>query len=559
LLYTVVLSIELFRQMLRRAAQLFSSYTSQVILLSLIMMAPLYILLAAATPISNDFYLYSLILKHTSTQLWNGDFLLKWFSETNAGMGSPVGLFYGPFVYYLTSLLQFLDGVDPNGFLRVGITVNLCLMLSAISAKQWLLAEKFSHAQAEFGGMLYLLLPYVFGTWSPASFFAAAILPLALYYTINCKDVWAQLLLAALHAALLTSHPPSYLVLGPFLFSYLYYMQRDLIKLIYVAVLSLLLSAYYLVPFFANQQFVDFTAFTSGKYDVHVGFYSYDMMLATLMIVLPPLFFLGISFKKVYFKKLKFWYISLLIVLFMLTPLFIPILMMVPVIKNLQFSGRFLILLKPIVSYLFGYLIAKEPRVYGIKVVMLFLSIALCWNVPTDYFVKEPGGYISYLYKNQIVMAPEYITSAMKSHEMNYYLMVKKYEHLPKASFFEGNGEVEISDFSGRAITLKVDIKSDAAIVLLKRISFPGWEVFINGENIHPEEVMFDHDGLIALALPNGKQVVQMHWSAKGEYLGYLLSLMGILIALISVALFTNTLRMRFSEPVVVQRLRYRN
>jgi len=536
--------------MQRRAATLSSSYTFQVILLSLIMMAPLYIFLAIATSISSDLYLYSLILKHTSTQLWSGDFLPKWFSETNAGMGSPVGIFYGPFVYYLASVLQFLDSLDPNGFLRVAITINLCLILSGYSAKKWLLAEKFSNEQAEFGGMIYLLLPYVFGTWNPSSFFAAAILPLALYYTVNCKDGWELSKLALLNAVLFTSHPPSYLVLFPFLFSYFYYVQRDLIRLTFVAALTLLLSGYYLVPFLANKPFVDSAAFTAFKYDYLTNFYSYNMMLYTLMLVVPILVFLGISFKRAYFKKLKFWYTSLFLVLFMLTPLSIPVWNVLPLINNLQFPGRFLILLKPIAAYLFSYLMVKEPKAYGIKVTLLFLSVALCWNEPLNYFFRSPGDYISYLYKNQIVMAPEYITSAMKSHEMNYYLMVKKFEHLPKASLLEGNGEIELTDFSTRAITLQADIKSDAALVLLKRISFPGWEVFINGEAIHPEEVMFEHDGLVALALPKGKQTVQMYWSAKGEWLGYLLSLMGILLGIIPLVFFTKTSRNQFKEQL---------
>ena len=95
------------------------------------------------TPAVEDFLHYASLLNNFSNAMWSGDFCPKWLPNQNATLGSPVGIFYAPLLFYFTSLLQIIAPIDPHGFLRLTLAINISLFIAAIGAKSWLLEEEF--------------------------------------------------------------------------------------------------------------------------------------------------------------------------------------------------------------------------------------------------------------------------------------------------------------------------------------------------------------------------------------------------------------------------------
>lgn len=500
----------------------------KVFIVSLFIITPLYFYLAIATPTSSDLYHYGLILNNFSTQIWKGDLFPKWLQDTNAGLGSPTGIFYAPLVFYFCSLLQFLSSVDTSGFWRVLIAIHITLILSAYTARLWLKSEKFNLEQVNFGSIVYMTSPcttLLFSlTFNPASLFAIAILPLALYF-INTKQLQKFSLVLA---ALLLTHPPSFIVFAPLIFLYGYLRSTKIIQLVLSLIVALMISSFYLIPFYANLEFIDYQSFTSGKY-----FYIFNFTADFALIVITAstftiLFFLAITFRISRFIKLKFWYISFILYFLMVTPISIVVWWLIPFLQNLQFPTRFLIALTPISTYIFTYLLPIDSKAKGVEINFMVLSIIFAWIMPQSLFTssKHIDGEV---YKHQVVIATEYNTVYLKRVYSNYAVVTEKYFNSDKLSFLNGDGLISNISFSPKAVRFTADIKSDYADVLIKRIYFPGYDLTIDGNKAQSEQ----HDGLIMLKLNKGQSNIQLTWTPIMSELGYLISALGLVVVLL--------------------------
>ena len=96
---------------------------------------------------------------HFSEQFWSGDFYPRWLADMNGGRGSPVFFFYGPFPYYLISLLKPLFFSDPFGWMLLGFGFSLALIASGVSAYIWL-RDIFDRNSAFCAALFYMALPY---------------------------------------------------------------------------------------------------------------------------------------------------------------------------------------------------------------------------------------------------------------------------------------------------------------------------------------------------------------------------------------------------------------
>jgi hypothetical protein len=63
-------------------------------ILSIVLLTPLWLLITLYWPASLDYYFYAQLLTLFSDQFWSGDLYPRWLTAANAGAGSPSFVFF---------------------------------------------------------------------------------------------------------------------------------------------------------------------------------------------------------------------------------------------------------------------------------------------------------------------------------------------------------------------------------------------------------------------------------------------------------------------------------
>lgn len=513
-------------------------YALNVFFLAFLFSLPAYLMLDTGYFATMDFVHYSQILKFISDQLWQGDFLPKWFNEANGNLGSPVGIFYSPLSFYLASLLNFMSGVDPYGFIRVVAAINIFSVVAAVWTKKWLLVEGFTNKEARIGGVLYILSPnfiLLFCYHVLPSFLAITLFPIILYYAnkVMQDKAFAFIKFTIVYTALILTHQLAFIIFFPFLMGYMIYKWRDRVwiickRLFLATMIAIMISAFYLLPFHGNLSFVNYGYFTQGKYSLKSNLLEVqpDIILTFMTVVFV---LKGITKKQLH--NLFFWYTTFFIVIFLTSRYSIYFWELFSFLNVLQFPGRILIILIPVSVYI---ILANNNT--GEKLSSILNSWVVCmllfsWSLNYIFIASQDAHAEKYGAHNKITLAPEYQTIWMKEEGLGYKEVVDKYANQSEVLFQSGEGKVISSSITARQINLYLDINSDHAEILLKRLYFPGWSV--KSIKMDPDSITVNNkDGLVALKIPKGKYDVNLQWKAYGEKEGYIISIMGVCLLL---------------------------
>lgn len=154
-----------------------------LVLLSLLLALP--VLRYGAADLSNDGLDHARWARVFSEQFWAGEFYPRWFSNVNAGLGSPSFFFYPPLPSYVAALFwPVMHSWDPNGWFMAGYSYVLALSISGVAAYFWLRSLGEIPA-AVLGAVVYLIAPYhlginLYNRGALAEFWLFAWLPLVL-------------------------------------------------------------------------------------------------------------------------------------------------------------------------------------------------------------------------------------------------------------------------------------------------------------------------------------------------------------------------------------------
>jgi hypothetical protein len=508
------------------------------------MMAPLWALLATRWPVIDDPIFYATILKLFSTQFWQGEWYPRWLMNTNEGLGSPVFLFYGPVAFYITSMFQFLSAYDPHGFGRLLLGMQLALVVSGITSYRWFRLHR-DDAAAKKAALMYAGFPYllalIYFYFGLAQLWAIAWFPLLLEASDDVlKHGWrAAGKLAMCYALLCMTHLPSLLVFGWVPWVYIAYNDRRVSRIgaaSFAIVLGACLSGIYLWPALANRPNILSSHYIEGKL-YYANNFAFLPIVFCIAIILAPLLKLYIDLptpQRLLPPLIRFWLIVIAVLLFMATPLSLPLWDWIPPLQYLQFPFRFFIAMLPGVVFIASHWLSPQKHnLYTWLAVIGTLAMALATTFAG--FKSELPENIATALKGNLITQPEYWVKSFKIVSVSDRWQLPEHYRNASLDITEGSGTASMVAQDPRHIWLKADVNTAVATLVLPRFYFPGWAA--SSPDIH----VGDKDALIAISVPKGSHDITLAIPEfAGESQGRTLS---ILAALVLIAFFMKPRR----------------
>jgi hypothetical protein len=210
-----------------------------------------------------------------------GTFPCRWAADSGKGYGEPLFNFYNQLPYWLSEILIF------SGFSVLDSAKTLFILSLVLSG-----FAMFAFAKKYWGpaGGLVTAVFYIYAPYRAVDVWVRGALPEALSfifyplifltldnYLDTRKSLWLAGLVLSL-SALITTHNLSFFMFAPFLL--LYYGFRSLLQhsflspksILFVGLLTLGLSAYYLLPVIFESRLVTLSSTVRDYYDYHIHF-----------------------------------------------------------------------------------------------------------------------------------------------------------------------------------------------------------------------------------------------------------------------------------------------
>ena len=407
----------------------------------------------------------------------SGAWFPRWASGLNNGMGVPLFNFVYPLPNYIAEIFHVfgfsytdsLKMVLASGLILSGLTFYILTRIF------------FSTSVSLVSSVYYVLAPYhlvdAYIRGSVGEVWSLAIAPLVLYFGITKNFALYSVMLALL----ILSHNILALMFFVFIISFLLFLQlknkQITNNLFLYSFLALGLSSFYWLPALWEKQYVvgleqtniadhfpkiwqlilptwgtgfSGTGSTYNQMSFQVGIPHLVMILITAVFLYKRRFLTNT-------KNIIFLVLSLITVLFFITPFSAPLWKIIPLFPFFQFPWRFLSLVIFISSILTGFVLQKINQKY----VILFLFLAIVFYFP---------------YTNPVIYQPR---------NDDYYLT--------KDNFTKGTNS---PGDSFNTIWYKGNASKTGITY------FPGWVVLIDGK---PVKIEYEKDGLINYKVPAGK------------------------------------------------------
>ena len=197
-------------------------------------------------------------------------FPCRWAPDAGLGYGEPVFNFYGQFPYWLGTIFRSL-----NFSVIDSVKILFALSLSLSAASMFFLSRRF---WGDLGGVISSLF-YVYAPYRAVDVWVRGALPEALSFILYPLilvfiDTKKYLLFSLSLAFLLLTHNLSLFMFLPFLIIWWLVRSRDL-KFVIVLPITLLLSAFYLLPVIFEKNLITLSQVTQS-------YYNYQLHWATL-------------------------------------------------------------------------------------------------------------------------------------------------------------------------------------------------------------------------------------------------------------------------------------
>lgn len=503
-------------------------------------------------------YIFIARLQQMSTAISSGQFPVRWAPDLR--YGEPLFNFYAPLPYYIGAVIHLF------GFNFIWVAKILFMISSLLSAAaMYLLANKlFGRKAGILAAVLYTFAPYravdmyvrgsLSETWAfiffPLIFYCSAILA----EKVNFKNLS---LLALSLAGLFLTHNVTTLMFLPFLFFWWVYLmvrERKWKIPVYLASASVLgfgVAAFFLLPAFFENGFIQTKYLTVGYFNFRAHFVAYKQFFSlfwgygssvwgpidglSFQVGLVNFAVLGIAtvLGIVHRKDKKVLGLLLLLGVSFAISIFLQhnksafIWEAVPEMAFIQFPWRFLGISVFIVSLIGGllafYLKNKLAPLYFILIFAAVLSTIIYFR-PKEY--ADDSFFDKFLNTKSmhqgVDLTKDYLPIWVQTVDGERF-------DIPRAE----KGEIIISHLkkSSTALNFSVNTSTDSAVEA-PITYFPGWEVKANNQLIsqRPPSGM----GLIRFELPKGTYRVDIELKDTPiRTIGNVISLVSILITLL--------------------------
>lgn len=453
------------------------------------------------------------------------------------GYGSPVFVLYSPLLYFIASIASFSN----IGLPLIIAAINLAgLCIGGIFLYQFL-KDGYGYRAALIAAIFYVTLParaydlYFINT--PAGRFGEAFLPMALFFARNLKlKPFNRANLAGLafsYSGLVISHLATAFLFTPFLLAYMLVTGKRgqragvMLKAGLGLGAGLLLSSFFFLPVLFERAYVHISylstreeyqywkhlvftgpAHVRGKYfdTIYGGLYASLLLEAGLLLAIV----LIVRFRQRSRpdRETYFFLASVLFCLFMMSFLSGYLWENITVLKVIVFPSRFLAVYLVFMSALLG--IAADSMIGQVTRPRLItaLHIALLTVAPLSAFGMirfSPGLTDSYVMR--------FI------HDPDFQL-----EYLPKGVDLDGINALESCPLISSQGRFKADVTKwgyvdryfnidtpNSARVRVKTFNFPGWRVWVDGNEVNMCSEA--KTGAILIDVPAGRHIVSLKFT----------------------------------------------
>ena len=534
-----------------------------LVFLILLGIIPLFSLLTPGLPITHDGKDHVARIANFYLNLTEGNVIPRWAPLLNWGYGHPILMFLYPFPSYLASFFHAV------GFSLVdSLKLVFALTFVASGLTMYIFVSSMFGRNAGFlAGMLYMYAPYrfvdLYVRGAVGEHVAFVFPPLVCYFLFQLTKnrnplnvVLGALSLAGLllsHNAVSLMFIPIFLLLGIYFLWQVkdrkFYMFQALVMIF----CGVLLSGFFLIPAFLEgkytlrdivtdneyaSRFETVTRFIyspwsfdgTNRFSVQIG------LVQWLIVAIQPVI-AYVLYKRKQTKLLVFVvgiFVLFVLSLFIMTEPAKPVYEVFSVLQKFQFPWRFLTLSVFITAVMGGIFVhILEPRRQ--LVVLIVISVLLIF-VNKDYVVTK--GYLllpDSFYKSVY----EGTTDTGESAPIwSVRFMLEK----PESENEVISGAANIVPGERTATTRSYEIiASSGARILENTLYFPGWKVFVNGQEAQVEFQDQNNRGLITYMVPSGKNdVVITFENTKLRNLSEAVSILGVIFLTIYVIFFNK-------------------
>jgi hypothetical protein len=483
----------------------------------------------------------------------------RWAADLNYGYGIPVMNFFYPLSGYLASLLGVFS------FSYEQRIVLLSAFSIAFGGLFWYLwARRYQgRANAFFVSILFALAPYqllnIYVRGDIGELLALNCIPFILWVTdtyIQKKNILWFVLLSFALGLLILAHQGVALFSLPFLALYMIVQLRKerlwFFQFLLLLIVAFGMSAYFWVPVLYEQRYVlgsvaigqDVTQhfLDLQRIIMHVWNYGAHVnesggqspqigLVAFFAFVLSCLFL----FRKKQRNKavLLVFFVGMIVSVFFMLPVSTWVWDTVTIIQKLQFPWRFMGLLTVCVIGCITIALPKLPRWL---LLLFFLGIVM-----QAYGQMKPNEYVHYedtFYRNNpgTTYFHEEATPVWTSGSASSY---------PKENIevIGGEGEIHIQSRSSQRIQAELSNVKQGTQLLINTLYYPGWHVFVDGEEVPIEFQNMNHRGLMIVSIPEGSTSLTAEFSeTKIRFLSNTISV-GVLVMMIVLSGYSVWLR----------------
>ncbi|HEY5601130.1 MAG TPA: 6-pyruvoyl-tetrahydropterin synthase-related protein [Patescibacteria group bacterium] len=476
----------------------------------------------------------------------DGQIPCRWVPDMGYGYGYPLFNYYPPFPYYLGEAIHLLG----FSFLDT-IKVLYILVFLTSGFAMYLLAK-------EFWGRLGGIVSAVFYVWAPYhavdvyvrgamnEAWAVVFFPAILWslYKLIVENRWIFVVWSALFIALAAlSHNPTLMVFIPGALIWVIFwvfrtksLKKVFPKLAISGIWALGLAAFFTIPVILELKYVHFESLFIGYFNYLAHFLNLDQLFISRYWGYGSSFFgtedtMSFSVGHLHWiaslasliAALKFRKqnpkISLVIIFFFAWTLIYTFLAhqrsaliwkIIPQLASLQFPWRMLALTMLGTSFLAGSMLLLLNRTkQHIRIIcfgMLILAVVIfnysffTWREfypemtdeqkfsGREWELQKTAGIFDYL-PNQIPLPPANPPDG-------------------DAKFIAGDGEFTVEKKVSNIQIFEVDVKSDSATFQINTFYFPGWKVFVDGQEISIDPYRDKEYGIMIVDLPKGEHKV---------------------------------------------------
>ncbi len=470
----------------------------------------------------------------------DGQFPVRWSQRLYYGYGYPFFNFNYPSVYYLGLPTMLLGG---SATLAMEMEFGATFVLSGILMYLYL-KRKISTPFAFLGGVLYMYAPYrllniyVRGSVAESATFIFAPLILWTVEAIAHKKKFSIPLGALMIGFLGISHNIAALLLFAFYWGYslLFSISKKSIKALWRFGLTfgfgLMLAAFFLVPALTEKSltfldttiakdypdhFIDPVQLVNSGWDYGASIkgpddgLSFNLGWVHLGLAILSIFIMIMTVRNLKNKKLKltFFYnlFVLLMSLFFMFKISLPLWDNLPLLPFVQFSWRFIMLAVPTMSIMavIGlHLIGKEFKWSSwVKVSITTILIGLTLFFARDkWYLNQP-----LFWENPVGQSIP--GSTTWAHEQATQWFTPKPTEIPgqRVETLADEGEATINLWKTHLHHYQVKV-SQPTTVIEHTMYYPGWQVWIDGQQATIDYQHEQHPGKIVFQVPAGSHEV---------------------------------------------------